>query len=636
MTNGNSYYRVTYPQQGVTLLDGGLDNKFEKSLIPDNDSPDCLNVQFDNASVGTRKGSTILNTTSVGTYVCDGLYTRRDDSGAETMVAFHGGSMRAWNVNTFVSIPSATSIFTAGQRVAAAQYLNKLFVGNGGIIPRKYDGTNFTRHGVYPPTNTASYLTNGAGNVPVGTATYKITFLNSFLAESDVSTGVTVSIAASSTVSLTSLPLAPQSWGVQSRRIYRNDTSSGAVYKLLTTISDNTTLTYTDNAASGTSTAPTDNGVPPNFSVCIYHQNRLFVNDPANKNYVWYSSLGAPYTFPSTNFFKVGDAASDLVNGFEIFDNSLVVLCENSQWINYMPSTDNTGWSQIRVRASYGSKSPFGTFKWNDKVCFPALQNTKFVGFATINGDTVEPSSTFLTVSAAGSELNSDKIEPDMFNIQESYLGNISSIVYKNKAYIAVTFGSGNTTNNRIYQFDFSRADLGLKQVFTWGPFSGLNPAQFTIFGGKLYYGSSSLDGSIYQLEASVYNDNGSAINSYFWTKEFAGVPGHENYLKDFRSVKFLADLAGAYYMNLTYLVDSDKGVGTTKQVSLDPQSTLWGTLVWGLGVWGGGKYQKEFEISLGQAFGKRIQFKFDNQNIANQQFKIHRMNFTYNIRGLT
>ncbi len=86
--------------------------------------------------------------------------------------------------------------------------------------------------------------------------------------------------------------------------------------------------------------------------------------------------------------------------------------------------------------------------------------------------------------------------------------------------------------------------------------------------------------------------------------------------------------------MNLTYRVDSDKGGGVTQQINLDPGSSLWGTLMFGSGKWGGGSDQQEVSVSLGQVTGKRIQFKFSNQNTANQRFKVHGMNITYNIKG--
>ena len=632
-----TYYDVIYPPSGTILLDGGLNNKFEKAIISDNESSDVLNCIFSNGAAETRKGSSKLNSNTVGTFVFDGLYTRRDDEGAETMVAFAGGSMRAWNGTTFSTISSAQSVFTAGQRVGTAQYQNNMFIGNGGIIPMKWNGSDFTRHGVYPATMSASFVSvNTTGTMASGSYNYKFSYVNSYSVEGDVGSASTTYIASgSATIRITDIPVAPQSFGVNSRRVYRSD--AGASYKLITTISDNTTTTFDDGVGiTPGATAPTDSGVPPRFKICLYHQNRLFCDDIDNPNYVWYSNLGEPFTFASTNFFKVGDASSDLVKGLEIYDNSIVVLCETSQWINYMPSTSASDWEQVKVRSSYGTKSPFGSFNYDNKVCFPATQNSKFVGFAAISGNTIEPSATLLTVSSAGSDLLSDRIEPDIFDVQESYIGKISSMVYKNKAYIAVTYGSGATTNNRIYLFDFSISNLSKKQKFSWCPWSGLNPAQFTIYDGKIYYASSTTDGFVYQLETTTYNDNSSAINSYIYTKEFSGRAGQENLIKDFRKIRILCDLAGAFYMKITWKVDSDKGVGQTKNVSLDPGSSLWNTLTWGSGTWGGGQNQYEFEVSLGQTFGKRIQFKFDNQNTADQRFKVHRISFTYNIRGTT
>ncbi len=629
-------YEVVYPSKGVILFDGGLDTKFEKSIIPDNESPDCLNVVFDNGAVASRSGSSKLNTALVGSYACDGLYTRRDDDGSETMIAFHGGTARYLAVTSFHTIPSALSVFTAGVRVAATQYRDCMFIGNGGVIPYKYNGSDFTRHGVYPLTNVLSAACGGAGNIQSGTVSYKITGLNSYLAESDLSAAaITLTVTASCTISLSSVPVAPQSYGVSTRRVYRYGPSN-TTYVLVGTIANNTTTTFSDTTQTGTSNAPTDNGVPPKYNVCIYHSNRLFVNDVNNPNYVWYSELGEPFTFSSTNFFKVGDATSDLVKSFAISDNALAVFCENSEWLNYMASADDADWSQVRVRSTYGCKSPHGIWYFGNKVGFPAYQNSRLVGLAALAGAAVEPSSTLLTVSVSGSDLLSDKIEPDIFDMVDTYVGNISSITYQNKAYIAVTHGSGQTTNNRIYCFDFSSSNLAKSQKYSLVPFTGLNVAQFAIYGGNLYYGSSLTDGFVYKLDSTLYSDNAGAIDAYYWSKEYSGHSGHENLPKDFRKIKFLADLSGNYPLRLTWRVDSDSGVGQSKTLSLDSGSPLWGTMMWGIDIWGAGRSQYEFEVPLGQTQGKRIQFKFDNQNTTNQKFKIHRMTFTYNVRGTT
>lgn len=626
---------ANYPPKSVILFDGGLNTKFEKSIIPDNESPDCANVIFDNGAVSTRYGTSKLNTATVGTFACDGLYTRRDDDNSETMIAFHGGTARYLAVTSFHTIPSALSVFTAGIRVAATQYRDCMFIGNGGATPYKYNGTDFTRHGVYPlTTNTASASCAGAGNIQPGTVSYKFTAVNSYAAESDLtSTAITLTVTASCTVSLACVPVAPQSYGVSSRRVYRYGPSN-ATYVLVGTIANNTTKTFSDTTQTGTSNAPTDNGVPPKFNVCIYHANRLFVNDTANPNYVWYSELGEPFTFPATNFFKVGDATSDLVKSFAISDNSLAVFCENSEWINYMSSADDADWQQVRVRSTFGCKSPFGIWSYQNKIGFPAYQNSRLVGFASLDGASVEPSSTLLTVSVSGSDLTSDKIEPDIFDVVDIYVGNISSMVWRNKAYISVTSGSGQTINNKVFCFDFSMSNIAKSQKYSWTPFTGLHVAQFAVYGGDLYYGTSNTDGFIYKFDPNLATDNGGAIDSYIWTKEFAGAAGEENLRKDFRRVKFLADLSGNYPLRITWRVDSDSGEGQTKIVSLNSGASLWGTMAWGSDVWGGGRGQFEFEVPLGQTHGKRIQFKFNNGNVAAQKFKVHRMTFTYNVRG--
>ncbi len=629
-------YNVVYPAKGRAMLDGGLNNKFERSIINENESPDCYNVIFTNGSVATRPGTTKLNTAPIGTFSGDGLYTRRDITTAETMVAFAGGSMWTLGTTTFTTVPSAVSVFTAGIRMGAVQMENYLFMGNGGVIPYKYNGAFFTRHGVPVPTTTMS-VASGATGILLGEYQYRMSYVNSSSVFGDVSP-LTATFAASSTkLNLTSIPVAPTSHGVSARRLYRT-VSSGAVFHFLATIADNTTTTYTDNATDAVvaagAVAPTDNGEPPKWSVACYHQNRLFVNDTANPNYVWYSEIFEPFTFPSTNFILIGDGASDLVRGLDTYNNSILVSCENSQHFINMPDTNDTNWGTIRILSNYGTKSPYGSFLYNNKIMLPAVQNSKFAGFTAVRGEYLDPSATALMFAAAGSDLQSDRIEPDMFLIQETYVGNISAMVFKNKAYLTVTYGANNTTNNQVYIFDFSKSNLAQKQEASWSPVSGLNAAQFTIYGGKLYYITSTATGFVYQVEASPYTDDGAAINSYFWTKEFSGNPGHENLQKDFRKVKLLVDKAGAYYMNLTYRVDSDKGAGTTIQINLNPGSTIWQAFTWGMSPWGGGSDQQEIVVPLGSVTGKRIQFKFSNQNTINQRFKVHGLNFTYNIKG--
>ncbi len=629
-------FNVVFPAKGRATFDGGLNDKFERSIIPDNESPDCLNVMFTNGSVGTRGGSSKLNTTAIGAFVGDGLYVRRDNTTAETMIAFAGGSAWQLGTTTFTTIPSAQSVFTAGVRVGTTQFENHMFIGNGYVTPYKYNGTAFTRHGVPAPSSSGmtGAISAAGGTFVSAIFYYKVANVNSASVYGNVSTATAAySIPVNGSINLTGIPVAAQSHGVASRRLYRASGAAGT-FELITTIADNTTTSFVDTYYPASTTAPTDNGEPPLYSVATYHQNRLFVNDKANPNYVWYSNIFEPYTFGSTNFIAIGDASRDLVTGLDVYNNYILVSCENSLHLIYMPDTTATNWSVIRLPGQFGAKSPFATFLYHNKAMVGAVQNGKFVGFAAVRGESVDPSATILTVGAAGSDMQSERIEPDIFSVQEAYIGNISSMVFKNKAYISVTYDTNNTTNNRIYIFDFSTSNLSKRQEASWVPVTGLNAAQFAIYGGFLYYISSTATGFVYKLETTTYVDDATAINSYFWTKEFSGNPGHENLYKDFRKVKLLVDKAGAYSMNLTYRVDSDKGVGTTVPIDIDPHTNTWNNFLWGAATWGGGTDQQEITVPLGAVSGKRIQFKFTNQNTASQRFKVHGMNFTYNIKG--
>ncbi len=623
-----------YPPEGRTVFDGGLNNKFERSIILDNESPDCANVVFSNGSVATREGIQKLNTTAVGSFVGDGLYTRRTSTGAESMVGFWGGTAWVLNTSTFVTISSAQSVFTAGVRVATAQYQDYMFVGNGGVTPYKYNGA-FTRHGVPAPTTTMTVASNAAGPL-TGDYQYQVTYVNSQLVEGNISPTTTTFTAAAATLRVSAIPTAPQSHGVNQRRLYRT-TAGGTTFKRVAVINDNTTTQYDDIIADSAlgANAPTDNGEPPVYSSIVYHQNRLFCNDASNPNFVWYSNINEPFTFSALNFRRIGDDTGDLVKGLSVYNNSIVVYCEKSIYFIVMPDADPNNWQDVKVKSQYGSKSLFGTFDFNNKQMFPAMQNDKFVGFSQLNGNAVQQDATFLTVATAGSEVTSERIEPDMFQVQDSMSPSISSIVFQNKAYITLPFGSGATRNNRVYIFDFSVSNISKKQEASWVPWTNLNFSQFTIYGGNLYGQSSIADGFVHKLNTGVYNDNGVAIDSYFWTKEFVGYKQDVNNHKDFRECNLLVDLSGDWFMNLLYRVDSDSGVGNAIQIDLDPGGSLWGTMVWGSDLWGGGQAQRKLKEYLGTASGNRIQFRFDNQNVVNQRFKVHWANYSYNLKGV-
>lgn len=625
-----------FPKNDRQVFDGGKNNKFEKYLIADNESPDLLNVILDNRSCETRLGSLKFNSTSVGSFAGDGLYTRHVNNDAQTMCAWFNGTLYTAGTSTFVTIPSAQSIFTAGIRVCAAEYENYIFFNNGHNPGYKYNAA-FTRHGVYPPTATATVasITTSAGTL-TGAYIYAYTNVNSNLVESDISPLTATLTVAAGKIYVTAIGTQAASFGVEQRYIYRSKTSATTLYRV-GILSNNTASTFVDNVSDTAlgATAPDDQGVPPKYSWIIAHKNRLWCNDTNEPGTLWYSELDNPYTFKTDNFELIGDQAGEVLRGAQIHDDGLVINTDNEQHLIYLPDTNPANWEIIRLKSPYGSKSAFGTFAYNNKQMFPAIQNTKLAGFGAISGNAVDPEATLLTVSAAGSDLKSDRIEPDVFLMQSVNFDRISAIVFQNKAYVSVTYGNAQTTNNRIYVFDFSISNLTKRQEASWTPWTGINAEQFTIYNGKLYCIDSTATGFVRELnKASTYSDDGTAINSYIMTKEFPGLKGDEQVFKDFRDFNLLYEKSGGYYMDVFYKADSDSGDGNRLQISLDPGSSVWGTMIFGVDTWGGGNTAGEERISLGQTRGKRIQFKFTNQNTANQKFKVYGLQFSYNRKG--
>jgi hypothetical protein len=615
-------------------LDGGLNTKTQKQWLLDNETPSCLNVVFTPGAVETRYGSSLLNTASVGTFACDGLYTRHDSDGSETMTAWFGGSLYRLSGTTFVQIPSAASVMTAGILVSAAEYEDNIFFGNGNVIPYKYNGSDFTRHGAYPPTATMTAAT-GAGSYLSGVYYWAVTYVNSNLVESDLSPIYGPLTLAGTGANLSSLPVAPQSYGVASRNIYRTETSSSVFYKVAN-IANNTATTYTDNIADTAlgAQAPNDNGVPPKYSCVLQHNSRLFMIG-SEDNFVWYSEAGNPYVVKSDNFRRIGDETGEIPKALGIWDNYLVVFCQSGQtWVVYMPDNDDSNWVDFRVRSNFGSKSPFGSFQAMNKLIFPATENGKFVGFGAMTAAGTDPEANATEVGAIGSNKLSDKIEPDIKNFNSTYVGRIASIVYQQKAYISY-HNLASSYNNRILVLDFSNENIADQQKYTWVPWSGINVSMFCVYGGNLYGGCSEATGYVHKLnDSSVYSDNGSEINSYFYTKEFYGLPGHESWHKDFRFVQILYEPSGSYKMGFVTKINSDSGDGYTDYVDLTPSTSLWGTLVFGSGSYEAGRTEIELKKSLGEFSGKRIQFGFSNLNTAGSKFKIQGISIRYNLKG--
>lgn len=99
-----------------------------------------------------------------------------------------------------------------------------------------------------PPTTALTAAQGAAGNVNVGTHSWKVTFtkVRSESEAGPVSSQLNVTVAAAH-ASLTAVPLGPT--GTTGRNIYRTVAGDTGAWKFVGAIADNTTTTFDDNIA---------------------------------------------------------------------------------------------------------------------------------------------------------------------------------------------------------------------------------------------------------------------------------------------------------------------------------------------------------------------------------------------------
>ena len=211
------------------------------------------------------------------------------------------------------SVTEATNVITGlnGNRLTFAKMApasgvkDFLFIAGGGSLKKIEQGAPdaSTRWGLAPPSTGVAAAQGSSGALNIGTYKYKFTFYVSATgSESDANTTATsVTIADLKRVDLTSIDVSSDGQ-VTARRVYR--TLAGQEdYFLLTTITDNTTTTYTDNTNDtdlSSTLLKTDNLDPSDgaftFNECLgpYNGRMWWTRDTAagHKARVYYSPIG--------------------------------------------------------------------------------------------------------------------------------------------------------------------------------------------------------------------------------------------------------------------------------------------------------------------------------------------------------
>lgn len=175
-----------------------------------------------------------------------------------------------------------------------------------------------------PVTAPTAGAPTAGGAIPVGSHTYKVTFMYYDFEESNgsPSSAVQTTTAGNQTIALTTIPIG--GYGVTARRIYR-DNNDGS-YLLLATLGNNTATTYLDTLAVGSTPTPMPlfNDTPPTFSKIALWQDSLFIAPVGETNGIRYSNPGEPDIYDPDNFIIC--QSDDVVTALYVYNGKLYVF----------------------------------------------------------------------------------------------------------------------------------------------------------------------------------------------------------------------------------------------------------------------------------------------------------------------
>lgn len=311
-------------------------------------SPSSKQVSLANFTTGTKNIETDVNgniTKRPGGTVYDTLPSSARDlyeiiftDGVRHLLSVDSGNLRYSSGDGVSHFVNGGYSVTANFEFVTAS--NKAYFDNGVDSPQVYDKTvsyggvtysvpRTKIMGAQAPLTAPTVTLAAGGSVPDGAHTYKITFLYYDFEESNdgPSSAVVTAGGGNNTVNLTNIPVG--GYGVTARKVYRDNNDGN--YTLLTTITDNTTTTYSDTLLIGPvpTPIPTDHNVPPTFGLIVRNLERNWIAKiPGNPFDIFFSDAGFPDIFP-TDFFVTCNEQDPITSLF-VFAGRVIVFNHRS------------------------------------------------------------------------------------------------------------------------------------------------------------------------------------------------------------------------------------------------------------------------------------------------------------------
>ena len=559
----------------------GLNSKTSEAALPLGYSSSMYNMDLSIPGIAkTIGGSTKFTLSSLGANVNRFFdFYRASDQTHYFLIGLANGKVSKLD-SAGVKTDLITGL-TSGEIHDFVQFKNTCYFGNGTDQNKATDGSaaGSRRWGIAAPGTNPS-AANGAAGVLTGTYKYKVTFYNSnTIHESNANPGIVQVTAGGNKVDLSSIPTSSDTQ-VTRRRIYRT-TSGGGIYFFLTEIADNTTTTYTDNAADstlGTTEVPEDND-PPDAFVFLEEWDGSIWGAPKNSTVLHFSN--STYLTPSgTGLPEESFSQDNRINLFKEIRGIKKSPTFNELWIHL------EGGAIIAIQPTGDPDDPYIPVQRAN--VFSAVSHYSIVNIYNQQWF-IDESARLISIDSTGFvRYVSESIEPNLAGSDEITGANFSRLKYcqavhyrrstKNQYRIAVAL-SGSTVFNRLYAANYLQmtpADSKGDTHPVWeehrlGDFTAIGIVNDTNAQDILYTGST---GALVMKQDFGTNFDSSAIDWSFsigWSRT-AQTPDITDLL---RWIKAYFNPTGDY--NISMLLEYDFGAqgGQTYSINLSQAGDL-------------------------------------------------------------
>lgn len=485
--------QVASRDQLLTINDfsGGLNTKSSPMSLSKNQGDIVENLRFD-SELGslTKRDRLVTAYTNSSNEVSTGLFRFYSSDGTKRTISTHGTKIDKCTDGQATCTEILT--LTSGERKWQWLTWNNRAIGTDGYNqPVKWDGSS----------TSATYLgsalatDSGAGSGPNGAYSYKVAcYSSSYIVSLDQASNILTVV--DNAIDLSMIPICPDDFlgeSITGRKIYRTE-AGGSTYKLVTTIANNTAVTYSDTTADGSlgaTLSPTHTRKPPLGKYILINNDRLWLaNNPTYSSRIYYGDSGSidyfgePGDTSGTNggYFDVRKDDGDQITAIKNLLGLLTVFKNNTiQKIYTDGESPATGWAISDPFSFVGCQAPYS-----------AVNTSKGIVYLGNNG--------IYNFNGQNSELLSEPVSPEIKDIQSSNFPNVWSEYANNTYYMAyASRASGVSTNNRVLILDMltKAYSIDIMDVNVFALFNSGTDIE------ALYSGSSQ-DGTINTHTATV------------------------------------------------------------------------------------------------------------------------------------